>query len=110
MNQTGPIRKTDLREASARQMQQCQELIRVVEGLSLEINDPAIGTVVAKRTSIPVSKMMTAEKDRLMNKEAHLSSKIVGQDSAIKSVANTTRKARAGLKLVHRLVGSFLLL
>ena len=74
------------------------------------INDADIASVVAKRTGIPVSKMLTAEKDRLINMEAFLSKKIVGQEKAIKAIANAIRKARAGLKLANRPVGSFLFL
>jgi len=54
--------------------------------------------------------MMTAEKDRLVNMEGFLSAKIIGQDKAITAIANAIRKARAGLKLPNRPVGSFLFL
>ncbi len=54
--------------------------------------------------------MMTAEKDRLLKMEEFLSKKIVGQQKAIQAIANAVRKARAGLKLPHRPVGSFLFL
>ncbi len=74
------------------------------------VDSADVGAVVARRTGIPVSKMMTAEKDRLVNMEAHLSSKVVGQKKAIEAIANAIRKARAGLKLANRPVGSFLFL
>lgn len=82
----------------------------IVENLEPKINDSDIAAVVARRTGIPLSKMMTAEKDRLINMEAFLSKKIVGQEKAIKAIANAVRKARAGLKLANRPVGSFLFL
>ena len=82
----------------------------VVDNLEPNINESDIAAVVARRTGIPLSKMMTAEKDRLVNMEAFLSKKIVGQEKAIKAIANAVRKARAGLKLAHRPVGSFLFL
>ncbi len=74
------------------------------------IDDADIAAVVARRTGIPVSKMLTAEKDRLINMEAFLGKRIVGQENAIKGVANAIRKARSGLKLPNKPVGSFLFL
>ena len=74
------------------------------------VDDGDVAAVVARRTGIPVSKMMTAEKDRLVNMETFLARRIVGQENAVKGVANAIRKARAGLKLAHRPVGSFLFL
>ena len=82
----------------------------VVANLEHKIEDADIAAVVARRTGIPVSKMMTAEKDRLVHMEAFLSKKIIGQTDAIKVVSNAIRKARAGLKLPYRPVGSFLFL
>ena len=82
----------------------------VVDSLQPVIDDPDIAAVVARRTGIPVSKMLTAEKDRLVNMEAFLSKRIIGQEDAIKVVANAVRKSRAGLKLPNRPVGSFLFL
>ncbi|HWR84079.1 MAG TPA: AAA family ATPase [Candidatus Deferrimicrobium sp.] len=82
----------------------------VVESLEHRIEETDIAAVVARRTGIPLSKMMTAEKDRLLNMEAFLSAKIVGQDKPIKAISDAVRKARAGLKLPHRPVGSFLFL
>ncbi len=85
-------------------------LKKIVENLEHKIDDADIGAVVARRTGIPVAKMLTAEKDRLINMEAFLSKRIVGQENAIKAIANAIRKARAGLKLAYRPVGSFLFL
>jgi len=82
----------------------------VVENLEPKIADADIAAVVARRTGIPLSKMMTAEKDRLIHMESFLSGKIIGQDNAIKAIANAVRKSRAGLKLPNRPVGSFLFL
>jgi len=87
-----------------------KSLQTVVESLESTIGDPDIAAVVARRTGIPVSKMMTAEKDKLVNMEAFLSKKIIGQAEAIKVIANAIRKSRAGLKMRNRPVGSFLFL
>ncbi|MCK5125873.1 MAG: AAA family ATPase [candidate division Zixibacteria bacterium] len=82
----------------------------VVENLEHRVEDADIAAVVARRTGIPVTKMMTAEKDRLVNMESFLAKKIIGQEDAIKAISNAIRKARAGLKLPYRPVGSFLFL
>ena len=82
----------------------------LVANVERVIDDPDIGAVVSRRTGIPLSKMMTAEKDRLVKMEEFLSAQIIGQDAAVKGVANAVRKARAGLKLPNRPVGSFLFL
>ncbi len=87
-----------------------ERLKAVVEKLSPIIDAPDVAAVVARRTGIPVTKMMTAEKDRLVNMEAWLAKKIIGQENAVKAVANAIRKSRAGLKLPQRPVGSFLFL
>jgi len=86
------------------------ELKAVVEGLEPTIDDSDIASVVSRRTGIPLSKMLTAEKDRLINMEKYLSERIVGQEKAIKAIANAVRKARSGLKLANRPMGSFLFL
>jgi ATP-dependent Clp protease ATP-binding subunit ClpB len=86
------------------------QLRPIAEAPERKIYDADIAAVVARRTGIPVSKMLTAEKDRLINMESFLAGKIVGQDKPIKAVANAIRKARAGLKLPNRPVGSFLFL
>jgi len=89
-----------------------EQLKEVVDNLgdSHYVDSADIAAVVARRTGIPVSKMMTAEKDRLVHMEDFLAKKIVGQKDAIKAIANAIRKSRAGLKLANRPVGSFLFL
>ena len=90
--------------------EQFKALKAVVESLEDKIDDAEIAAVVARRTGIPVSKMLTAEKDRLINMESFLKKKIVGQEKAITAIANAIRKSRAGLKPPNRPVGSFLFL
>ena len=87
-----------------------QAIKKVVANLEDKIDDTEIASVVARRTGIPVNKMLTAEKDRLINMESYLKKKIVGQEKAITAIADAIRKSRAGLKLPNRPVGSFLFL
>ncbi len=99
-----------LRDEFDERVRLLQNIKTVVDGLEPVIDDADVAAVVARRTGIPVSKMLTAEKDRLVNMEQHLSERIIGQDKAIKAVCDAVRKSRAGLKLPNRPVGSFLFL
>ncbi len=109
---TNRLPLAQLKEAFEKQRERFAALQKVVESLPDNhfVDESDVAAVVARRTGIPVSKMMTAEKDRLINMEAFLGKRIVGQEEAVHGVANAIRKARAGLKLAHRPVGSFLFL
>ena len=69
-----------------------------------------IAEVVSRATGIPVSKMMQGERDKLLLMEDKLHQRVVGQDEAIKAVANAIRRSRAGLSDPNRPTGSFLFL
>jgi len=69
-----------------------------------------VATVVSKRTGIPASRLIQSEMDKLVKLESYLAKEVVGQDQAIKIIANAVRRARAGLKDPHRPIGSFLFL
>jgi len=66
--------------------------------------------VVSKWTGIPVTKMLEGERDKLLRMEESLGSRVVGQDEAVKAVANAIRRSRAGLSDPQRPNGSFLFL
>jgi ATP-dependent Clp protease ATP-binding subunit ClpB len=66
--------------------------------------------VVSKWTGVPVSKMLEADVEKLLQMEERLRERVVGQEEAIASVANTVRAARAGLQDPNRPLGSFLFL
>ncbi len=104
------INLNELKREFAEKTERFGQLKQAVDSLEHRIDDAEIAAVIGRRTGIPVTKMMTAEKDRLINMEAFLAKKIVGQEQAIKAIANAIRKARAGLKLPYRPVGSFLFL
>ncbi|MGE5392666.1 MAG: AAA family ATPase [Candidatus Saccharibacteria bacterium] len=65
---------------------------------------------VSQRTRIPVGKVAGQEKDILLNMEDHLSRRIIGQEEAIREVADALRRARAGVRSEKRPIGSFLFL
>ena len=75
-----------------------------------EVSADDIADVVSRWTGIPVSKMLQAEKDKLLNLETELHKRVVGQDEAIAAVADAVRRSRAGLQDEKRPIGSFIFL
>ncbi len=75
-----------------------------------KVSDEEIAEVVSKWTGIPVSKMLEGERDKLLRMEEALHQRVVGQDEAVKSVADAIRRSRAGLADPNRPNGSFLFL
>jgi ATP-dependent Clp protease ATP-binding subunit ClpB len=69
-----------------------------------------IAEVVARATGIPVSKLMQGERDKLLQMEAKLHERVIGQDEAISAVSNAIRRSRSGLSDPNRPTGSFLFL
>ena len=78
-----------------------------VDTSNLEINDQDIAEIVSKWTGVPVVKLTEAEADRLMNLEAELGKRVVGQREAISALSRSIRRARAGLGDPKRPIGSF---
>ncbi|MGA4632653.1 ATP-dependent chaperone ClpB [Pseudomonas solani] len=75
-----------------------------------KVTDEEIAEVVSKWTGIPVSKMLEGEREKLLNMEAMLHKRLIGQDEAVVAVANAVRRSRAGLSDPNRPSGSFLFL
>lgn len=73
-----------------------------------EVSDEDIAEVVSAWTGIPVSKMMTSEMQKLLDLEAVLHKRVVGQDEAVSSIADAIRRNKAGLSDSNRPLGSFL--
>src|SRR5207249_4408519 len=69
-----------------------------------------IAEVVSKWTHIPVSRLMEGEVQKLIHMEERLHKRVIGQDEAIRAVANAIRRARAGLQDPNRPLGSFFFL
>jgi len=74
------------------------------------VTEEEIAEVVSKWTGIPVAKMLEGEKDKLLRMEEALAKRVVGQDDALRIVANAIRRSRAGLSDPRRPNGSFLFL
>lgn len=69
----------------------------------------SIAEIVAKWTSIPVTRLVTTEKEKLLRMEKILAESVIGQDAAVKSVANAIRLSRSGLSNLNRPIASFLM-
>ncbi|MGA2162442.1 MAG: ATP-dependent chaperone ClpB [Methanoregula sp.] len=75
-----------------------------------EVDAEEIAEVVSRWTGIPVSRMLQSEKEKLLNLEAELHKRVVGQDEAIGAVSDAIRRNRAGLQDPKRPIGSFIFL
>ena len=98
-------------------MAQTQKRIDELTAKAESIKDPIIteavtpediAEVVAKWTGIPVKRMLESEKEKLLRMETELHKRVVGQDAAIRAVADAVRRSRAGLSNEKRPIGSFL--
>ncbi len=97
-----------------RKLEEAQARLKKVQGddplLRLEVGPEEIAKVVSEWTGIPVSKLMEGEREKLLRMEEELHKRVVGQDEAVRAVANAVRRARAGLQDPNRPIGSFLFL
>ena len=78
--------------------------------LKEEVDEEDIAEVVSKWTGVPVSRLMEGEMHKLVRLEDVLHERLVGQDDAVRAVANAIRRSRAGLSDPNRPIGSFLLM
>ena len=90
-----------------------KELETIKSGSALlkeEIDEEDIAKIVAKWTGIPVSRMLEGEVQKLIQMEARLEERVIGQNPAVQMVANAIRRNRAGLSDPNRPIGSFIFL
>lgn len=78
--------------------------------LKEEVSEEDIAQVVSRWTGIPVTKMLTGEREKLIHLEDVLHERVVGQDEAVKVVSQAILRARAGIKDPNRPIGSFIFL
>jgi ATP-dependent Clp protease ATP-binding subunit ClpB len=76
--------------------------------LKNKVGSEEIATVVARWTGIPVDKMLASEKEKLLQLEAQLHQRLIGQDEAVSAVANAIRRSKAGIADPHKPDASFL--
>jgi ATP-dependent Clp protease ATP-binding subunit ClpB len=75
-----------------------------------EVDAEQVAEIVARWTGIPVTRLVESERDKLIRMEEHLGGRVVGQDEALRAVADAVRRSRAGLGDPNRPIGSFLFL
>jgi ATP-dependent Clp protease ATP-binding subunit ClpB len=75
-----------------------------------EVTSEDIASVVARWTGIPMERMLEGEREKLLNMEAEIGERVIGQQDAVRAVAKAIRRSRAGLQDPNRPMGSFLFL
>ena len=110
-------RKGDLARASQLLYGEIPELERKITAnqdggqlVNEAVTAEAIASVVSRWTGVPVDKMLEGERGKLLRMEDELRKRVVGQEDALKAVADAVRRARAGLQDPNRPIGSFLFL
>ncbi|WP_338332495.1 ATP-dependent chaperone ClpB [Acetobacter sp. LMG 32666] len=94
--------------ASAQQTE--EEEAKSANLVSEAVTDQGIASVVSRWTGVPVDRMLEGERAKLLRMEDELRKSVVGQEPALRAVANAVRRARAGLQDPNRPIGSFLFL
>ncbi len=97
-------------DAEAARAEQGEGKAPVHRLLRTQVGAEEIAEVVSRATGIPVSRMLTGERQKLLEMESHLHQRVVGQDEAVSLVADAIRRSRAGLADPNRPYGSFLFL
>jgi ATP-dependent Clp protease ATP-binding subunit ClpB len=105
----GQNKEEDL-EPLQQEVAKLEAFLKTSEYIRMEVTPEVIASVVSKWTGIPVSNLLTPEKEKLLHLEEYLHKKVIAQESAISAVSNTIRRSRAGLKAKNRPVGSFIFL
>jgi ATP-dependent Clp protease ATP-binding subunit ClpB len=100
----------DLEKQLAEQETRIKQLQTEGALLKEEVDAEEIAAVVSRWTGIPVSRLLEGEMQKLVHMEERLHQRVVGQDDAIRSVANAVRRSRAGLQDPNRPIGSFIFL
>jgi ATP-dependent Clp protease ATP-binding subunit ClpB len=95
-------RQIEEKTAQLAEMQKSGALLRE------EVTEEDIAEIVSKWTGIPVTRMLESEMQKLVRMEDNLRRRVVGQDDAVRAVANAVRRSRAGLQDPNRPIGSFI--
>ena len=75
-----------------------------------EVDSSDIAEIVSRWTGIPVTRMLSSEREKLLNMEAELHKRVVGQQHAIEAISDAVRRSRAGLSDARKPIGSFIFL
>lgn len=107
------IRYSKVQQKEAENIQ-IQEQLKAMQGekalIKEEVDAEDIADVVSRWTGIPVNKMVQSEKEKLLHLEEELHERVIGQEEAIRAIADAVRRSRAGLNDPRRPIGSFIFL
>ena len=78
--------------------------------LSDVVDDESIANIISRWTNIPIQKLVSGEKEKLLNLEENMKKRVIGQDNALKLVSDAIIRARSGIKDPNRPIGSFIFL
>ncbi|GAB5603776.1 ATP-dependent chaperone ClpB [Thermus sp. FJN-A] len=109
LNRAAELRYGELPRLEA-EVEALSEKLKGARFVRLEVTEEDIAEIVSRWTGIPVAKLLEGEREKLLRLEEELHKRVVGQDEAIRAVADAIRRARAGLKDPNRPIGSFLFL
>ena len=114
LNKKNPQKIKPLEEQYSKMLEAEKKLKTLQTGkkrlLKEEIDEDDISSIVAKWTGIPVNRLLEDESKKLINMENDMHKRVVGQDEAVKKIANAIRLSRSGLKDPKRPIGTFLFL
>ncbi|MCF6243260.1 MAG: AAA family ATPase, partial [Bacteroidales bacterium] len=97
-------------EAIERLKKELQEMQANSSLIREEVGPEDIAELIARWTGIPVSKMLKSEREKLLHLEDELHKRVVGQEDAIRAIADAVRRSRAGMQDPNRPIGSFIFL
>jgi ATP-dependent Clp protease ATP-binding subunit ClpB len=95
------------------QLKEAEEKVAGANGSAMihnEVNEEQIAQVVSKWTGVPVARLISGQRERLMKMEAEIAARVVGQEEAVAAICNAVRRSRAGLGEADRPIGTFLFL
>ena len=100
----------ELQKQLAEQEEEINKKAKDQRLLKEEVGEEDIASVVSRWTGIPVTKMLTGEREKLLHLPTVLHERVVGQDEAVEAVSDAILRARAGIKDPNRPIGSFIFL
>jgi len=111
LNKVAQLRHGTLPQLEAR-LQEAERVARKRQGQLFreEVTDEEIAEIVSRWTGVPVSRLLEGEKEKLLNMEAILHKRVIGQDEGVQVVSEAILRSRAGIKDPRRPIGSFLFL
>jgi ATP-dependent Clp protease ATP-binding subunit ClpB len=91
-------------------LEDIQNQLKGARFISLEVDEDRIADIVSRWSGIPVTSLIASEREKLLQLESHLHTRVIGQNEAVAAVANTIRRNRIGLSKEQKPVGSFMFL